>query len=177
MQPHIKANYSDLEFMSTLLNEVQTWYQAQCDGDWEHKFGITIRTLDNPGWSVRIDLNSTLLEDKIFASIGVHETEQSWISCEVEGTTFVGRGDTSRLEEILSAFLNWAKSEPDWLAVPVESEDQIEAREERAFWLALQEEAGTEKCRKSDCERPKIRFSIFCRKHHFEMVKGKPAPE
>lgn len=163
--------------MSTVLSDIQIWYQAQCDGDWEHRCGVTIKTLDNPGWSIEINLEGTLLEDKIFATVEGRETEQSWIFCEVEGTTFVGRGDASRLEEILSAFLIWAQSETDWLAVPVESEEQTETREDREFWLALQEDAGTELCREPDCQRPKIRFGIFCRKHHFEMVKGRPAPE
>jgi len=32
-----------------LLKWLQDWYAARCYGDWEHEFGINIRTLDNPG--------------------------------------------------------------------------------------------------------------------------------
>jgi hypothetical protein len=32
------------------------WYLAQCNQDWEHEFGITIATLDNPGWGGPHDL-------------------------------------------------------------------------------------------------------------------------
>ncbi|MCM2498968.1 immunity 53 family protein [Neorhizobium galegae] len=35
------------------------WYEAQCDGAWEHGFGASIDTLDNPGWSLKIDLAGT----------------------------------------------------------------------------------------------------------------------
>ena len=36
------------------LNWINGWFQSNCDGDWEHGFGITIETLDNPGWCVKI---------------------------------------------------------------------------------------------------------------------------
>jgi hypothetical protein len=32
------------------IRELQQWYLAQCDGDWEHEWGVQIGTLDNPGW-------------------------------------------------------------------------------------------------------------------------------
>lgn len=45
---------------------IQKWYQAQCNGDWEHSYGIIIETIDNPGWSITIDLETTELEGKTF---------------------------------------------------------------------------------------------------------------
>ncbi|GHB54781.1 hypothetical protein GCM10010331_48120 [Streptomyces xanthochromogenes] len=33
-----------------VLDRLQSWYSAQCNGDWEHEWGIKIDTLDNPGW-------------------------------------------------------------------------------------------------------------------------------
>ncbi|MFE2849501.1 Imm53 family immunity protein, partial [Streptomyces scopuliridis] len=33
-----------------LLDWLQNWYTQQCDGDWEHEWGVKIATLDNPGW-------------------------------------------------------------------------------------------------------------------------------
>jgi hypothetical protein len=46
----------------TALDDLHHWYLAQCDGDWEHSNGISIETLDNPGWSVKIDLSDTRLD-------------------------------------------------------------------------------------------------------------------
>ena len=46
------------------LVRLQLWYSRQCDGDWEHGLGIRIESLDNPGWSVRIDLKGTNLDGR-----------------------------------------------------------------------------------------------------------------
>jgi Immunity protein 53 len=48
------------------LRKLQEWYQAQCDGESEHTYGITIETLDNPGCSVTVQLVDPRLEDKAF---------------------------------------------------------------------------------------------------------------
>lgn len=39
-----------------LIDRLEDWYQSNCDGDWEHGFGVTIESLDNPGWSLTADL-------------------------------------------------------------------------------------------------------------------------
>lgn len=38
------------------LKGLQDWYCSQCNGDWEHGYGVSIETLDNPGWSLKIEL-------------------------------------------------------------------------------------------------------------------------
>jgi hypothetical protein len=58
-----------------VLAELQRWYLDQCDGDWEHAYGITIDTLDNPGWSLRIDLTETPLSDREYRRAEAHRTE------------------------------------------------------------------------------------------------------
>ena len=162
--------------MRTILNDIQTWYAAQCDNDWEHSFGIKISTLDNPGWFVQFDLEGTLLEDKAFEQVEKSETEQSWLHCKVGEKKFVGYGDPTRLEEILSIFLEWAKSEPDWLTVHYELESEAKARHDREFLAALGDESEPERCSRAECDRKRIHHSIFCRNHHFEMMRGKPTP-
>ncbi|MHC3815880.1 Imm53 family immunity protein [Streptomyces sp. DT9] len=52
---------SDVE---PLLDWLQNWYAQQCDGDWEHEWGVKIATLDNPGWTIEIDLKETDLEER-----------------------------------------------------------------------------------------------------------------
>ena len=49
-----------------LLLKLQKWYASQCDGHWEHSSGITIESMDNPGWWVKINLKGTSLENKKF---------------------------------------------------------------------------------------------------------------
>lgn len=48
--------------MKDTIDRIQNWYKLNCNGDWEHNYGYSIATLDNPGWTVRIDLRETPLE-------------------------------------------------------------------------------------------------------------------
>lgn len=71
---------------SDTISRLQEWYISNCDDDWEHSFGVTIGTLDNPGWSVSINLAGTPLEEIKFDeySYGVgDEVEDDWIGCRV----------------------------------------------------------------------------------------------
>ncbi len=90
------------------LSRLQQWYESYCDGDWEHGYGVSIITLDNPGWMVKINLEGTELEDRPFLAIEDLEPEYDWIRCWVEENTFHGVGGPQKLAEIIEAFLNWA---------------------------------------------------------------------
>ncbi len=90
------------------LQELQRWYQSQCNGDWEHSYGVKIDTLDNPGWSVTIELIETDMSDRPFTAIQRLEHDKEWIYCEVRDQKFEGRGGPFMLEEILRTFVEWA---------------------------------------------------------------------
>lgn len=45
---------------------------------------------------------------------------------------------------------------------------------DRDFYAALGEERADTNCRHADCDRGTIAFSVFCRDHHFENIKGRP---
>jgi hypothetical protein len=100
--------------MSTLA-ELQEWYLAQCNEDWEHTYGVGVGTLDNPGWSLAVDLSDTYLESVKFAehSYGVgadgHPSGNEWLICKVEKGKFLGHGGPRKLEEMINVFLSWAK--------------------------------------------------------------------
>jgi hypothetical protein len=91
------------------LAQLQNWYESQCDGDWEHQYGVEIGTLDNPGWRVSIDLIDTDLEGKEFQEISNIEPERDWILCRIENGKFEGNGGPQMLEEIIKVFLDWIK--------------------------------------------------------------------
>jgi len=102
--------------MATTLERLQAWFQAQCDGDWEHHKGISIQSSDNPGWWVKIDLTGTALEDKPLAPIrrgdvGSLDPQPPWLNCYVENGVFNGTGDPTTLEEIIDVFLAWAEND------------------------------------------------------------------
>ena len=93
-----------------MLAWLQSWYTDQCDGEWEHRYGVRIETLDNPGWLIRIDLTGTDLEDVPFAEVVHHNpaSEFDWVECRVGDKEFHGAGGPHNLEELLRVFRDWA---------------------------------------------------------------------
>lgn len=94
-----------------ILLWIQKWYKEQCDGDWEHLYGVTIETLDNPGWSVDIELSDTIFEGNEFKTLQIHKEESDWIHCAIKDNVFRGRGDSNKLEKILMVFKEWVEEQ------------------------------------------------------------------
>ena len=92
---------------SDVLAEFQSWYASNCDGDWEHSWGVKIGTLDNPGWMVDLNLEETVLEDREFREVKVEMTERDWYVCRVKDNVFQGRGGAENLGDILRLFVEW----------------------------------------------------------------------
>ena len=44
-----------------LLERLPWWYTSMCNGDWEHTYGVFISNIDNPGWSLKVELKDTYL--------------------------------------------------------------------------------------------------------------------
>lgn len=89
----------------TILNRLQEWYASQCDGEWEHSYGIKIHTLDNPGWYVEVDLPEDIAA-KAWPEIDVQKSESDWHFCHKKEQKFIGAGDPAKLETILKLFLD-----------------------------------------------------------------------
>jgi hypothetical protein len=65
--------------LAEVIDRIQDWYKLNCNGDWEHSYGYSIATLDNPGWTIRIDLTETPLEDLEYDQQYQNpEKEQDW---------------------------------------------------------------------------------------------------
>jgi hypothetical protein len=94
--------------MSKEVAALEAWYESNCDGDWEHGWGVTIHTLDNPGWSVDINLAETSLSGKKFGKLQQERTEHDWVHCWVDEEVFKGRGGPRNLSEILGIFSKWS---------------------------------------------------------------------
>lgn len=90
------------------LQELEKWYGSNGDGDWEHQNGISIGTLDNPGWTVDINLAETRLENVPYTAIRLDRSDTDWLHCEVKGQRFLGFGGVHNLSEIISIFTAWA---------------------------------------------------------------------
>lgn len=94
------------------LQHLQDWYYAQCNGDWEHSYGISISNLDNPGWSLDIDLAETDLEGKVYEELRRdYDHPTDWLICYTRDEQFQARCGPLMLESAIELFLAWAKSE------------------------------------------------------------------
>jgi hypothetical protein len=91
------------------------WYAAKSNGDWEHSYGVTIVTLDNPGWRVSIDLCGTGLEGQSFKAVSFNAEASGegghahWHDCRVQDLKFIGAGGSFDLRRIVSVFREWVE--------------------------------------------------------------------
>ena len=95
--------------MSSELDRLQRWYLSQCNGDWEHTYGVTIENIDNPGWTLTVQLADTSLQDIPFETRIVNRSDLDWVHCTVSEMRFRGSGGAQNLNEILGVFLDWAE--------------------------------------------------------------------
>jgi len=89
---------------------LEEWYTSQCNGDWEHSWGVKIDTLDNPGWTIAINLNETKAESKILERLKIERTEDDWIHYWVEKKSFHIRCGPLNLTEAIELFVAWFNS-------------------------------------------------------------------
>ncbi len=85
------------------LNWLMHWYQSQCDGEWEHDQGISIETLDNPGWSLKIDLEDTEAHGREMPPRTYGDMEQGvdWWICGTRDNHFWASGGPLQLETMI----------------------------------------------------------------------------
>ena len=103
-----------MENSEAQFENIAKWYEMHCDGKWEHENGVSIVTMDNPGWSVRIDLRGTSLQRRPMApyrSDNFEEDNTDWVECKLspDANQFWGVGDPSKLVFILDYFLSFAR--------------------------------------------------------------------
>ena len=81
---------------------LQNWLINNCNGDWEHEYGVKIETIDNPGWSIKIELTGTPLENLSFSKIENKDNIYNcWLDIKVENDVFIAFGyDLSELVNV-----------------------------------------------------------------------------
>jgi hypothetical protein len=87
-----------------ILKWIEQWYLSHCDGDWEHQYVVEIRTIGNPGWTVKIDLAETGLEHLSLEYSVVEKSETNWYGYSVKNSMFEAAGDPSKLQFLLELF-------------------------------------------------------------------------
>lgn len=87
-----------------VLSFVGEWYKEQCNGDWEHQYGIRLETLDNPGWFLKVDLVETPLQGRLESRIVVERSDYDWFQTWSDGLCWHAACGIENLTEVLSLF-------------------------------------------------------------------------
>jgi hypothetical protein len=93
------------------LLALENWYAGQCNGEWEHGYGVRIDTLDNPGWRVHIGLHGTKKQDAALAKAALTRSQDDWISYWVEKEEFQVACGPKNLSEAIDIFVGWFESD------------------------------------------------------------------
>lgn len=93
--------------MTDNLERLQDWYSSQCNGDWEHGYGVSLETLDNPGWRLKSNLRGTKADAQSIDRTKVDRNENDWIHYWIEKKTFHAACGPKNLSEMIGLFLDW----------------------------------------------------------------------
>lgn len=92
------------------LSKLMDWCSAHWDEDLQHDLGVSIGTLDNPGWILKVKLVGTNLSDVEMPELWEGSDDPSypdaspWISCRIQDREFVGASDLTQLPRLISVF-------------------------------------------------------------------------
>ncbi|WP_267426755.1 immunity 53 family protein [Methylobacterium sp. GC_Met_2] len=92
------------------IERLCAWYESQCKDEWQEEYGISITSLDNPGWRVTVDLTRTSLENAVFEDIEKENSTTDWCFIKKQGKVFEAFGGVFNLAEILDIFLIWSEN-------------------------------------------------------------------
>ena len=95
--------------MNDLIEVLQRWYISQCDGDWEHAYGISIAAIHSSEWRVLING----IFDKKPISIEYKRAKVDWIHVKATESEFDGHGGIGNLREILILAFDWLQLNQD----------------------------------------------------------------
>jgi Immunity protein 53 len=98
--------------MGEVLGALQAWYAAHCNGEWEKEFGVSIATLEDSAWELRVDLVGTSLAGSELERERAARTPDDWCEAWCDGYTFRAVGGPENLDDLLAAFARFAELSP-----------------------------------------------------------------
>lgn len=134
-------------------------------------------TLDTP--CLLVDAGPDDDPEAIAAECGF--PEEGLDTATIEDTTECARGfrNPPTDELLLESFVYYWRFDA-WLPSPGAPDppawEETKKRLDREFFEALGEERRGVHCQSAGCARGAIAQSVFCRVHHFEMIKKEPCP-
>lgn len=97
--------------MDEIISWIEKWPLENSNQKVNGESNFLIRTLDNPGWKVFVNLKGTELENKPFSIIRINRSEDDWIYCIVQDYEFKSACGPENLIEVLLIFINWCDTE------------------------------------------------------------------
>lgn len=104
------------------------WYAWQCDGDWEHEYGIRVERVHD-GWNLSIDLSFTEVESvdfdlqKVYAEFRVARPYDASIQLSRAGKQLRGKCGAGAMTDMVGVAFDWIEYIREW------REDTAEAPE------------------------------------------------
>ncbi|MGL1935698.1 MAG: immunity 53 family protein [Fibrobacterales bacterium] len=93
--------------MINIIERLQEWYRSNCNGDWEHSFGVSIDTLDNPGWIIKFDLQDTSLQAAIVNQSNENPNNPlDWYFIKTDNSVLEIMCGPSNLDQVLNIFFD-----------------------------------------------------------------------
>jgi len=89
---------------------IEKWYRNRCNGDWEHQWGVTIETLDNPGWRIQIDLRETKAQGRTSQWVEINRSADDWLRYRAVADKFEAACGPLNLSEAFQVFTSWYDS-------------------------------------------------------------------
>ena len=94
------------------LEWLESWYQQQCNGEWEHRQGVHLEQLEKPGWLLTINLTGTSAVNARPQQLRLETRGGGWLACSIADDCFEGSGDPRKLEQIIGVFRRWVETRP-----------------------------------------------------------------
>jgi len=88
------------------MNKLIRWYQEHCDGDWEHHSGFQIETLDNPGFSIFIDLDDTDINVSDRILLDEMSADEDWAFVQIKDGKFDGACSLNNFDKLIDIFFD-----------------------------------------------------------------------
>ncbi|MCW6675976.1 immunity 53 family protein [Aerococcaceae bacterium NML180378] len=88
------------------ITYLQNWYTFECDGFWEHLYGVSGEINAEGHCLMTIDLDETYWDEEPFETVGDVATFQ----CRKEGAKFIGEGKLEHVGIFLQTFKDWIES-------------------------------------------------------------------
>ena len=87
-----------------MLEWLEKWYKSQCNNEWEHNFGIKIETIDNPGWTLSIDLEDTEHNLNMVNWSQFGDFDKRWVGFKIEKNVYYASSDPENLNTLIYIF-------------------------------------------------------------------------